>query len=46
MQAKNWEVYAQPACGGPEQVLDYLGRYMHRVAFVFDTLKEHHPARF
>ena len=27
-----WVVYAQPPFGGPERVLDYLGRYTHRVA--------------
>jgi hypothetical protein len=27
-----WIVYAKPPFGGPEQVLDYLGRYTHRVA--------------
>jgi hypothetical protein len=25
-------VYAKPPFGGPEQVLEYLGRYSHRVA--------------
>jgi predicted Zn-ribbon and HTH transcriptional regulator len=27
-----WVVYAKPPFGGPERVLDYLGRYTHRVA--------------
>jgi len=27
-----WVVYAKHCLGGPEQVLDYLGRYTHRVA--------------
>jgi hypothetical protein len=27
-----WVVYAKPPFGGAEQVLDYLGRYTHRVA--------------
>jgi hypothetical protein len=27
-----WVVYAKPPFGGPGQVLDYLGRYTHRVA--------------
>jgi hypothetical protein len=27
-----WVVYAKQSLGGPEQVLDYLGRYTHRVA--------------
>jgi len=30
--AKNWVVYSKPPFAGPEQVLDYLGRYTHRVA--------------
>jgi len=29
---KEWVVYAKPPFGGPEQVLNYLGRYTHRVA--------------
>jgi len=28
----DWVVYAKPPFGGPEQVLNYLGRYTHRVA--------------
>ena len=27
-----WVVYSKPPFGGPEQVLDYLGHYTHRVA--------------
>jgi len=27
-----WGVYAKPPFGGPQQALDYLGRYTHRVA--------------
>ena len=29
---KDWIVYSKPPCGGPEYVLQYLGRYTHRVA--------------
>ncbi len=29
---KPWVVYAKRPFGGPQQVLDYLGRYTHRVA--------------
>lgn len=29
---KNWIVYCKPPFGGPAKVLDYLGRYTHRVA--------------
>lgn len=28
----DWVVYAKPPFGGPAQVLDYLGRYTHKVA--------------
>ena len=28
----DWVVYAKPPFGGPQQVLEYLGRYTHRVA--------------
>ena len=33
-----WIVYSKPPFGGPEQVLDYLGRYTHRVAISNDRL--------
>ena len=29
---KDWVVYAKPPFGGPDYVLQYLGRYTHRVA--------------
>src|SRR5438874_10438748 len=29
---QNWVVYLKPPFGGPEYVLQYLGRYTHRVA--------------
>jgi hypothetical protein len=29
---KSWWVYSKPPFGGPEQVLEYLARYTHRVA--------------
>jgi hypothetical protein len=29
---KNWIVYAKQPFGGPEQVIEYLGRYTHKVA--------------
>ncbi len=32
LQAHPWVVYAKPPWGGPEQVLQYLSRYTHRVA--------------
>ena len=33
-----WVVYSKPPFGGPNQVLDYLGRYTHRVAISNDRL--------
>ncbi len=30
--SKNWVVYSKQPFGGPKQVLEYLGRYTHRVA--------------
>ena len=32
VRKKKWVVYAKPPFAGPEQVLDYVGRYTHRVA--------------
>jgi hypothetical protein len=32
VRTRDWVVYAKPPFGGPEQVLEYLGRYTHRVA--------------
>jgi predicted Zn-ribbon and HTH transcriptional regulator len=32
LKSKQWIVYAKRPFAGPEQVLDYLGRYTHRVA--------------
>ena len=36
--AHDWVVYAKQPLGGPEQVLDYLGRYTHRVAISNERL--------
>ncbi len=33
-----WVVYAKPPFGGPQQVLEYLGRYTHRVAISNERL--------
>jgi Putative transposase/Transposase zinc-binding domain len=33
-----WVVYAKPPFGGPQQVLEYLGRYTHRVALSNERL--------
>jgi len=35
-----WVVYAKPPFGGPQQVLEYLGRYTHRVAISNNRLRE------
>jgi hypothetical protein len=32
LRKSEWVVYAQPRFAGPKQVLDYVGRYTHRVA--------------
>jgi hypothetical protein len=32
MYQTNWVVYAKQPFGGPEQVIEYLGRYTHKVA--------------
>lgn len=35
---KPWVVYSKPVVCGPERVLDYLGRYVHRVAIANSRL--------
>jgi ribosomal protein L19E len=37
---KDWVVYAKQAFGSPEQVLEYLGRYTHRVAISNARIKK------
>ena len=32
LYTKNWVVYAKQPFGGPQQVIEYLGRYTHKVA--------------
>jgi Putative transposase/Transposase zinc-binding domain len=32
LRRKNWVVYAKRPFGGPQQVINYLGRYTHRIA--------------
>lgn len=41
LRASDWIVYAKRPFAGPEQVLNYLGRYTHRVALSNDRLVEH-----
>ena len=38
LRRKPWVVYAKRPFAGPEQVLDYLGRYTHRVAISNDRI--------
>lgn len=38
LRACEWVVYAKPPFGGPVQVLEYLGRYTHRIAISNDRL--------
>jgi len=40
LRDSEWVVYAKPPFGGPERVMDYLGRYTHRVAISNNRLKE------
>ncbi len=37
---KKWNVYAKAPFGGPQQVLEYLGRYTHKVAISTHRIKE------
>jgi hypothetical protein len=37
-RTQDWVVYAKPPFAGPTQVLEYLGRYTHRVAISNDRL--------
>ena len=37
--AKNWVVYAKQPFGGPKQVIEYLGRYTHKVAISNHRIK-------
>ncbi|MFQ5804694.1 MAG: IS91 family transposase [Candidatus Methylomirabilales bacterium] len=39
---KNWVVYAKKPFSSPEKVLDYLGRYTHRVAISNDRILSLH----
>jgi len=36
----NWVVYSKPSFSGPGKVLDYLGRYVHRIAISNDRIKK------
>jgi hypothetical protein len=43
-----WVVYAKRPFAGPQQVLDYVGRYTHRVAISNDRIRDidHNEVRF
>jgi hypothetical protein len=45
LRAGDWVVYAKRPFAGPEQVLDYLGRYTHRVALSNNRLVDHDEGR-
>lgn len=36
---KNWVVYAKQPFGGPDQVIEYLGRYSHKIAISNHRIK-------
>jgi len=38
LYAKDWNVHIKPALSGPEKVLEYLGRYTHRVAIANERI--------
>ena len=42
---QKWVVYAKPPLGNPEQVLDYLARYTHRVAISNNRIIGHENSR-
>lgn len=48
MKSCEWVVYAKRPFAGPQQVLDYVGRYTHRVAISNNRLLdiENHQVRF
>jgi hypothetical protein len=45
LRQTEWVVYAKPPFGGPEQVLNYLGRYTHRVAISNNRLLSIDPGK-
>ena len=48
MRQVEWVVYAKRPFAGPQQVLDYVGRYTHRVAISNDRIRDidHDEVRF
>jgi hypothetical protein len=45
LRTVDWIVYAKRPFAGPEQLLEYLGRYTHRVALSNDRLVDYHDGR-
>jgi Putative transposase/Transposase zinc-binding domain len=45
LRKTEWVVYAKPPFGGPQQVLNYLGRYTHRVAISNNRLLSIHDGK-
>ncbi|MFQ5918387.1 MAG: IS91 family transposase, partial [Candidatus Binatia bacterium] len=45
LRKKKWVVYAKKPFGSPETVLDYLGRYTHRVAISNDRILSVHSGQ-
>jgi hypothetical protein len=45
LRQHDWVVYAKRPLAGPEQVLNYLGRYTHRIALTNDRLVSLEPAQ-
>jgi len=48
VKTRRWKVYSQPPFGGPEKFLEYLSRYMYRVAITNDRIEsyENHQVTF
>jgi len=48
LRRHRWVIYSKPPCAGPQQVLEYLGRYTYRVAISNDRLVrlQHGVVRF
>ena len=42
--AKNWVVYAKRPFGGPKQVIEYLGRYTHKIAITNHRIEHLTPS--
>jgi len=40
LYTKDWVVYAKKPFGGPQQVIEYLGRYTHKVAITNNRITE------